>query len=89
MQRKAKGRLKFAAALAVLALVWLVVLPLIGRQPIVSQHIEQQQQRGVNPSALFYSELEFLPDVLHRFERLELHVPANVMRQEKKEVLRR
>lgn len=72
--------LKFAAALTVLAVVWLVILPLIGRQPAVSQHIEHQQQRGVNPSALFYSELEFLPDVVHRFERLELHVPANVMR---------
>ena len=64
--------LRFAVALALVALVWLVVLPLIGEQPAVSRHIAEQQRLGIDPSAKFYSELEFLPPVVHRMERLHL-----------------
>lgn len=65
--------IRFATALAAVGLVWLVVLPLVARQSSVARHIEAQQQRGIDPSAMFYSELEILPPIAHRMERLQLH----------------
>ena len=50
--------------------VWLVVLPWIGARPHVSQRIQDEQARGIDPSAMFYSELELLPPIAHRMERM-------------------
>lgn len=76
-QRQA-GLLKLAIALAALAGVWLVVLPLVSEQSRVSQHIEQQQRLGIDPSAMFYSELEIVPAIAHRVERMRLIDRANI-----------
>lgn len=46
------------AALVGLGLTWLVVLPWIGKQPPVRQHVETLHAADVNASAMFYSELE-------------------------------
>ncbi|WP_254508772.1 hypothetical protein [Anatilimnocola floriformis] len=66
------GFSRLLLAIAGLAVVWLVILPLIGRQPVVSEHIQQQERLGIDPSAMFYTELEILPAIAHRVERLQL-----------------
>jgi hypothetical protein len=76
-QRQA-GLTKLAIALAAMACVWLVVLPLVSQQRHVSEHIQQQEQLGIDPSAMFYSELEILPAIAHRVERLRLSDPATI-----------
>jgi hypothetical protein len=43
------------AWLAVLIL-WTVILPSLGRLPRVDAYIQSMQTRGINPSALFYTE---------------------------------
>ena len=53
--------LRLALATAILAAVWLVVLPLIGRHPAVERHVRLMESREVNPSAMVYTELERLP----------------------------
>ena len=50
-----------ALAMAILAAVWLVVLPSIGRHPAVARHVRLMESREVNPSAMVYTELERLP----------------------------
>ncbi len=71
------GWLKLVGALAVLAAIWLVALPWLARQPQVSAHIEAQESQGIDPSAMFYSELEIVPPIAHRVERLhETHEAA-------------
>ena len=51
--------------------VWLIVLPLIGRQPSVSEHIATQQRLGIDPSALFYTELQNSSGIARHAERLQ------------------
>jgi len=62
--------LGFGGALSLLSVTWFVLLPWVGRQPVVAQHIEKQERQGIDPSAMFYSELEIVPAIAHRIERL-------------------
>ena len=71
------GWAKLLGALAIVAAVWLVALPWLARQSHVSAHIELQERQGIDPSAMFYSELEIVPPIAHRVERLhETHEGA-------------
>lgn len=63
------ARLGFS--LLVVSAVWLVGLPWLGKFSPVAEHIKNQQTQGIDPSAVFYSELEILPPVVHRIERLQ------------------
>jgi hypothetical protein len=53
--------LRLALAVAILAAVWLVVLPSIGRHPAVARHVRLMEACDANPSAMVYTELERLP----------------------------
>ena len=53
------GRL--AVATAILLVVWLVILPWVGRRPAIDRHVRAMEEGGVNPAAMFYTELERLP----------------------------
>lgn len=53
--------LRLAAATAVGAVLWLVFLPWIGRQPAVDRHVQLMESHDVNPAAMVYTELEHLP----------------------------
>lgn len=59
----ARGRRRLAVGVAVIAVVWLVVLPAIGRLEPVRRKIEAEQARGIDPSAMFYTELEAMRPV--------------------------
>lgn len=61
---------RLAVALLSLATIWLVILPWISRQPVVARHVAEQERQGIDPSAMFYSELEILPPIAHHVERL-------------------
>ncbi|HEY4261457.1 MAG TPA: hypothetical protein VGM98_14915 [Schlesneria sp.] len=52
------------------AAVWLVLLPFIGGQQHVAAHIANQQRLGINPSAMFYTELEVAPVLTDHVERV-------------------
>jgi hypothetical protein len=53
--------LRLAIASAVLAAVWLGVLPWVGRHPIIDRHVRLMEACDANPSAMVYTELEHLP----------------------------
>ena len=53
------GRL--AVATAILLVVWLVILPWVGRRPAIDRHVWAMEKGGINPAAMFYTELERLP----------------------------
>jgi hypothetical protein len=42
----------------------------LSRQDQIAEHIKQQQNLNIDPSAMYYSELEILPAIAHRVERL-------------------
>jgi len=58
-------------ATTAIGVFWLTVLPYVGEQPSVSDHVANQKRLGIDPSALFYTELEIAPDIAHRVERLQ------------------
>jgi hypothetical protein len=52
-----KGWLSLGLAVLVIAIVWSVVLPWLGTQPAVRARIELLDRRGIDPAALFYTDL--------------------------------
>lgn len=63
------GRLALAGALAALAATWLVLLPWLARTKPIAEHIAAQQRQGIDPSAMFYTELDIAPAIAHEAER--------------------
>ena len=49
--------LRFAVGCAAIALLWLLVLPALGRQSSVRHHIERNRAHGIHPDAMFYTEM--------------------------------
>ncbi|WP_372719067.1 hypothetical protein [Novipirellula sp.] len=52
------GRLRLLAAVTVLGVVWCVVLPWVGTTRYVRPMIEHNERWGINPTALFYTDVE-------------------------------
>lgn len=62
--------LKLALSVLAVGAIWLIALPWLASLPVVEQHIAEQERQGIDPAAVFYSELEILPPIAHRYERL-------------------
>ncbi len=63
------GTLKLAGIGAVLAAIWLFALPWIGNRPVVRSHHQFLRDRGIDPSAMFYTELDAMDPILAELER--------------------
>ncbi len=62
------GALRLLAACLVIAGVWFVLLPELGRMRAVREHIERNVRNGIDPSAKFYTELPGMPLILERVD---------------------
>ena len=63
---------RFLASIFVMLVVWLVVLPAIGRLTVVRDHVARLEAARIDPSAMYYTELEIMNDVrdeVHDFHR--------------------
>lgn len=54
------------AATAAVACVWLVVLPAYARRPAMREHLQWLDDQGIDPSAMYYTELEVMEEILAR-----------------------
>jgi hypothetical protein len=66
--------LKLLLASAVIAGAWLVALPWIARLPAQNESWRALEAAGIDPSAMYYSELEAMAPILNRLnlgERME------------------
>lgn len=63
MKRHDKIRpwVRLLAAAAIVAVVWLGILPFVGSRPAIRAYIEHNDSRGIDPSAKFYTELPGMP----------------------------
>lgn len=68
-------RLCFSVFWTLIALSWLVVLPWLGRQPARAARLRTLDEAGIDPSAMYYSELEMMPDTVRRLEQLHAREP--------------
>jgi hypothetical protein len=62
-----------AACVVVVAIVWLGILPFIGRQPRIRSYISRNERLGIDPSAKFYTELPAMPELLERVRQRRLN----------------
>lgn len=58
MNETRRNERKLLVLSTLLIVIWLVVLPWIGRLPAVSDHIERMKSNRIHPDAMFYTELE-------------------------------
>ena len=46
---------------AAVAAIWGGLLPALLRCPAIARHVARMEERGVNPAAMYYTELDRLP----------------------------
>lgn len=74
---RARGR-RLAALLglwAAMALVWGAVLPRVASQPAIDRRLRDLEARGIDPSAMFYSELPLMSDVTGQLDQIHRRRP--------------
>lgn len=57
---------RLSVCLATLASFWLIVLPWLSVRPPMSDRLEWLEDQKIDPSAMYYTELEVLKPVLER-----------------------
>lgn len=62
---------RLAGCVAVVASIWLVVLPFVASRPEIRSYIEHNKDVGIDPSAKFYTELPVMPQVYDRVEQVK------------------
>lgn len=62
------GVWRLAAGCALIAILWLAVLPIVGRQEAVRRHIERNRARGIHPDAMFYTEVGAIDGIRVEYE---------------------
>lgn len=63
------GIVRLALCVVVIGLIWCVVLPRLGSQPSMREYSRWLDERGIDPSAMYYTELEAMEPILRRLER--------------------
>ena len=53
--------MRLGCGVIVVLLLWLGVLPRLVRLEPVARHVRLMEDRGVNPAAMYYTELDRLP----------------------------
>ncbi|MBA2115323.1 hypothetical protein [Bremerella alba] len=66
LSSQTKKWLYLGLAIASVAVVWLVILPAYARQSEMSKHLQWLDQQGIDPSAMYYTELEVMEEILQR-----------------------
>jgi hypothetical protein len=55
----------------VIAVVWTWGLPWLAQRPQLRRQLQFLDSRGIDPSAMYYTELELMKEILHRIERTD------------------
>ncbi len=56
MSCQSNAWLRLLAAVCAVLLIWLVVLPAVSRQPSIARQMQFLDDRGIDPSARFYTD---------------------------------
>jgi hypothetical protein len=67
---------RLALVVAAVSIIWLAVLPRLGRQPAIERYIQQNEALGIDPSAKFYTELPAMPALYDRVDRARRRATA-------------
>ena len=73
-------RLGFAASLTLF--VWTIALPWAARWPVVRGRIEQLDRKRIDPSAMFYTDLPAMENILKQISEINENNPGLFWRRE-------
>ena len=62
------GAWKLVMTMATIACLWCLVLPWYASQPAMKEHLQFLDDRGIDPSAMFYTELDAMDSILEKVE---------------------
>jgi hypothetical protein len=62
------GWRRLAGCAIAIAVIWLLVLPLLGEQSSVRAYVERNESLGIDPTAKFYTELPAMPGIFDRVQ---------------------
>lgn len=62
------GVWELATACVIIACLWCVVLPWFADRPAMKAHLQFLDDRGIDPSAMFYTELDAMDAILEKLE---------------------
>ena len=60
--------LRLLMGLATIAVVWLLILPRAAELPSVNKRLRFLDEKEIDPSAMFYTELEVMDEILRKAE---------------------
>lgn len=59
-----RGLMRLISICAATVFIWCVVLPWYAERPGMKQHLKFLNDRGIDPSAMFYTELDYMDSIL-------------------------
>ncbi|MEZ6132857.1 MAG: hypothetical protein R3C59_29665 [Planctomycetaceae bacterium] len=65
---RSRDSLRLLLATGALCVVWLIILPWWAHRPAMDEQLRFLKERGIDPSAMFYTELEAMEPILQRLE---------------------
>jgi hypothetical protein len=65
---RVNGFVRLIAAAVVIAAVWLLLLPQVGKKAAIRQYIARNEAQGIDPSAKFYTELPGMTAIWAKME---------------------
>ena len=65
------GILRLALAVAAAGVIWLVLLPRIGSWRPVREFVRSNEAAGINPSAVYYTEVEAMGQIGERLKAVK------------------
>ena len=68
-RRRAVQVTNFAMCVLLVGLTWGLVLPSIAKRPAMQQRIRWLDAQGIDPSAMYYTDLEVMDKILRRRDK--------------------
>ena len=64
-----RGKFHLCLALLLIGVVWLVVLPWLAERPKVDAYLMWLEERKIDPSARYYTDVEAMEPILKKLDR--------------------
>lgn len=68
IEQKRVGVWQLIAAVTIIVLLWCFFLPWYAQQPAIKNHLQFLDERGIDASAMFYTELDAMDAILDKLE---------------------
>ncbi len=60
---------RLALCVTAIAVVWLLILPWMASRESISDRLNWLEDRGIDPSAMYYTELDAMKPILRKLEK--------------------